>query len=305
MSKDLIIGGASGYKYDDVKYWINSIQRSGFDGDIVLLVTNISAIELEKISQKNIKILAYGPKDENGNYSSNSQMPPHVERFFHIWNYLNETVDQYDTVIATDVRDVVFQLNPQTFLHSMLTTPRFIGEKEYDLLAAGEGLKYKDEPWGNQNYYQAFGPYFHNMMKEKQINNVGIIAGKHEIVRDLVLLLLQLSINRPIPIVDQAVYNFLLYTDILKSKTIFTSNDSDWAVNMGTTLEAITSGSGDIGQKNDPTSILLYQTKYLCNQPFIEPNGTVCNSKKLPFRIVHQYDRIAGLAEKIRIMYDD
>jgi hypothetical protein len=297
MAKDLIIGGASGYKYDDIKYWINSIQRSGFDGDIMLVTTNITVEELGKVAEKGVKILAYGQKDEEGNYTSNSQMPPHVERFFHIWNVLNEVDEKYDFVIATDVRDVVFQMNPQTFLHMEDGTP--------DLVAAGEGLKYKDEPWGNGNYFQAFGPFFHNQMKEKEINNVGVIAGTHEVVRDLMLMILQLSVNRPIPIVDQAVYNFLLNIGTFKDNTMFTSNDSGWAVNLGTTLGAIASGAGDIGQKNDPTSQLLYQTKYLCNQPTIDEDGIVSNSNGIPFRIVHQYDRVAGLADKIRAKYND
>ena len=296
MAKDLIIGGASGYKYDDVKYWINSIQKSGFDGDITLVATNITVEELNKIAEKGVNILAYGQKDEEGNYSSNSKMPPHVERFFHIWNVLNETKEDYDYVIATDVRDVVFQMNPQTFLHM---------DDTLDLVAAGEGLKYKDEPWGNNNYLQAFGPFFHNQMKDNEINNVGVIAGKHKTVRDLMLLLLQLSTNRPIPIVDQAVYNFLLNIETFKDNTMFTTNDSGWAVNLGTTLGAIASGSGDIGQKNDPTAQLLYQTKYLCNQPKIDDDGVVTTSLGIPFRIVHQYDRVAGLAEKVREKYDD
>lgn len=294
MAKDLIIGGASGYKYDDVKYWINSILRSGFEGDIVLAVTNVSIEELEKIAQKGVKILAYGQKDANGNYSSNSNMPPHVERFFHIWNFLNTTEEEYGYVITTDVRDVVFQSNPQEYLNSL--QPVFI--------AAGEGLKYKDEPWGNNNYLQAFGPFFYNQMKDNEINNVGVIAGMHDIVRDIMLLLLQLSVNRPIPIVDQAVYNFILDMGIFKKQVEFTSNDSGWACNLGTTLGAIASGSGDIGMRNDPTAQLLYQSKYLCNQPKID-DGIVTTSVGGLFCIVHQYDRVAGLADKIRAKYDD
>lgn len=298
MAKDLIIGGASGYKYDDIKYWINSIQRSGFDGDIMLVVSNITVDELTKVAEKGVKILAYGQKDENGNYSTNSKTPPHVERFFHIWNILNELTEKYDYVITTDVRDVVFQMNPQTFL-------RMGNEETPELVAAGEGLKYKDEPWGNNNYLQAFGPFFHNQIKENEIYNVGVIAGYHDVVRDLLLMLLQLSVNRPIPIVDQAVYNFLLNIDTFKEKTLFTGNDSGWACNLGTTLGAIASGAGDIGQKNDPTAQLLYQTKYLCSQPNIDDDGVVTTSNGIPFRIVHQYDRVAGLAEKIRAKYDD
>jgi hypothetical protein len=296
VAKDLIIGGAANYKYDDVKYWINSIKKSGFDGDIVLVVTNIALTELEKIAQKGVQILAYGQKDADGNYSSNSKMPPHVERFFHIWNFLNTTKEEYDFVITTDVRDVVFQRNPVNFLR---------GDTFTGFVAAGEGLAYEDEPWGNNNYLQAFGPFFHNIIKSKEIYNVGVMAGEMSLVRDMLLMILQLSVNRPIPIVDQAVYNFILSTDIFKNRTEFFGNDSGWTCNLGTTLAAIQSGSGDIGQRNDPTSQIMYQTKYLANQPIIKKDGTVYNSYDMPFYIVHQYDRVADLAEKIRIKYND
>lgn len=312
MAKDLIIGGASGYKYDDVKYWINSIIRSGFEGDIVLAVTNVSIEELEKIAQKGVKILAYGQKDANGNYSSNSNMPPHVERFFHIWNFLNTTDQNYRFVITTDVRDVVFQSDPTIWMQQHLREGR-------ELIAAGEGLKYSDEPWGNNNYMQAFGPFFHNLIKDKQIYNVGVIAGLHRNVRDLMLQLLQMSVNRPIPIVDQAVYNFLLNIPTIGNNAILYDNDAGWAVNLGTTLGAIASGSGDIGMRNDPTAQLLYQAKYLCEQPEFMEDGTVIAPRKFmymidpgtpeytkePYCIVHQYDRVAGLAEKIRVKYND
>lgn len=296
MAKDLIIGGASGYKYDDVKYWINSIIRSGFNGDIVLAVTNVSIDELEKIAEKGVKILAYGQKDADGNYTSNSQMPPHVERFFHIWNFLNTTNEEYEFVVTTDVRDVVFQKNPMDFLR---------GDTFTGFVAAGEGLAYKDEPWGNNNYLQAFGPFFHNQIKDTEIYNVGVMAGTHDLVRDILLMILQLSINRPIPIVDQAVYNFILNTGIFKNHTEPFGNNSGWACNLGTTLAAIASGAGDIGMRNDPTAQLLYQTKYLADQPIINEDGTVYNSYDMPFYIVHQYDRVAGLADKIRVKYND
>ena len=32
MKKDLIIGGASGYTWDQLKFWVNSIKKSGFTG---------------------------------------------------------------------------------------------------------------------------------------------------------------------------------------------------------------------------------------------------------------------------------
>jgi hypothetical protein len=40
MKKDLIIGGASNYTWDQLKFWVNSIKKTGFDGDIVIVGTS-------------------------------------------------------------------------------------------------------------------------------------------------------------------------------------------------------------------------------------------------------------------------
>lgn len=294
VNKDLLIGGISNYTYDIVKYWINSAKKSGFEGDIVLTATNIKAEDIKKISAAGVIVAPYGHEDAEGNYTNHSQMPPHVDRFLAIWNFLRTRNEEYRYVITTDVRDVVFQKNPSEFLDDDCA----------DLIVAGEGLRYKDEPWGNNNYLQAFGPFFHEMIKEKEIYNVGVIAGRHHAIQDLILMILQLSINRPINIVDQAVFNFLLNTKLVNDHVEPFGNDSAWTINLGTTLAAIQSGAGDIGQKNDPTAQINYQMKYLCDQPTIK-DGMVHNSRGLRFHIVHQYDRVAELVDKIREKYDE
>lgn len=297
-SKDLLIGGISNYTYDIVKYWINSAKKSGFDGHIVLTATNIKAEDIKKISAAGVIIAPYGHEDAEGNYTNHSQMPPHVDRFLAIWNFIRTCDIDYRYVITTDVRDVVFQKNPSEFLTNSL-------ELDYqNLVVSGEGLAYKDEPWGNNNYIQAFGPFFHEIIKNKQIYNVGVIAGKKEIMIDLLVTLLQLSINRPINVVDQAVFNFILDLKSYKRRTLFMSNDGEWNINLGTTLAAIQSGAGDIGQRNDPTAQITYQMKYLCNQPTIK-DGIVYNSFGAKTYIVHQYDRVAGLVDEIRKKYED
>jgi hypothetical protein len=54
MGKDLIIGGASGYTWDQLKYWVNSIQLSGFAGDVVLVATNITKETIDKLTSKGV-----------------------------------------------------------------------------------------------------------------------------------------------------------------------------------------------------------------------------------------------------------
>ena len=112
-----------------------------------------------------------------------------------------------------------------------------------------------------------------------------------------------LSINRPIPIVDQAVYNFIINQSPFKEDTLFTNNTDSWAIQLGTTIGAVQSGKGDLGMmfKNDSSK---YQRIYEDNQPIVE-NGIVKTVDGQPYVIVHQYDRVNGLKEEIEKIYGD
>jgi hypothetical protein len=67
---------------------------------------------------------------------------------------------EYDYVVTTDVKDVYFQAYLFKFLNSR------------KLVVASEALKYKDEPLGNENLMQAYGPYVYEHFKDNEIFNV-------------------------------------------------------------------------------------------------------------------------------------
>jgi len=298
MVKDLIIGNATGYGWDDLKYWVNSIRKSGFSGDVVLTGTNMNKDTIDKLTENGVELALYGKKLENGNVIAEDTNAPHVARFFYMWNALNKTQEQYRYVITTDTRDVIFQSNPSIWLEENIYM--------YSMVASSEGMRYKNEPWGNQNLLETFGPFFHDLLKDKFIFNVGVVAGEAMTVKGLMLLLFQMSINRPIHIVDQAVYNFLINTPPFYTDTFFVNNSDGWAVQLGTSLEAVKAGKGDLGLNfgSDPTKQMMYQMNYEDNQPIFE-DGVVMNNEKKPFVVVHQYDRIPHLNGKIQEIYGD
>ena len=188
---------------------------------------------------------------------------------------------------------MVLQGNPSIWLEENMIGPL--------LVASSEGMKYKNEPWGNQNLLESFGPYFHNIYKEATIYNVGTIAGEIETVKGLLSFIFHLSVNRPIPIVDQAVYNFIINQPPFIHDTIFTNNSDAWAIQLGTTLGAVQSGKGDLGMMfmNDPSK---YENIYEDEQPIVE-DGIVKTPEGNPYCIVHQYDRVNGLKEQIERIY--
>jgi len=291
LAKDIIIGGASNYSWEHLKYWVNSIAKSGFTGDVILIATNITKETIDKLSERGVKVSLYGKRQEDGSFKADSKGAPHVERFFYIWNTLNQlNKNEYRYVITTDTRDVVFGKNPSDWLRANL--------KHKMLVCSSEGLKYEDEPWGNQNLLETFGPFFHNILKGNIIYNVGTIAGEFDYVKDLLLMIFQMSINRPIPIVDQAVFNFLIQQEPYKDVIHKATNKDRWAVQLGTSLAAVKSGHGDIGKicQQNPTELISYQMKYTDDQPDVD---------NLDFTIIHQYDRVNGLKDKIEKLYGD
>jgi len=89
--KDLIIGGAANYSWSELKYWVNSIKRCGFTGDIVIVATNITTETLEKLQSVGVTAFVYGEKDTTGTYRSTDQTAPHVQRFIYLWKFFRCT----------------------------------------------------------------------------------------------------------------------------------------------------------------------------------------------------------------------
>lgn len=278
--KDLIIGAYTGYNWDQLKFWCNSINMSGFTGKKMIIAYDVhDAPTLTKLIEIGFTVLT-PPEQHKG-------IPIHVDRFFWIWMALaNLSADPPEYIITTDVRDVVFQSNPATWLR---IHPEW--QNRDRLVVASESLKYKDEPWGNQNIRQCFGDGFGDHYANRTIYNVGSFAGSFEVVRDLALMIFQMAINRPIPIVDQAVFNFLLYQQPYKSFTQFDAIDDGWAATLGTTM--------------DPRKIKDFEPHWLDSPPAADEDGVVYNGIGTNIRtcLVHQYDRVPGLKEQVEAKY--
>lgn len=301
MAKDLIIGAASGYDWNDIKYWVNSIRKSKYKDDIAIVSTNMKKSTIDKLTSEGILLALYGKRDDAGNIVPHGSSVDHVDRFFYIWDFLNTTKEEYRFVITTDTRDVIFQGNPSAWLEDNMVM--------HSLVASSEGMSYESEPWNNMNLLNTFGPFFHNALKKEKINNVGVIAGDFSYVKGLMLMIFQMSVNRPIKIVDQATFNFIINQTPYLEDTFFTTNVNAWAVQLGTTIGAVKAGSGDIGlqYKNNPEYLEKYLKDYDDIQPYVDNNdGSVLMAKDgEPFVIVHQWDRIPLLKSLVDKKYGD
>ena len=215
--------------------------------------------------------------------------PIHVARFLTLYDYLKDHWEEYEYVITTDVRDVYFQTNPVDWLKKNVVNT-FRGKT---LVAGSESIRYKDESWGDQNLMETYGPYVYELFKDNIIYNVGTLGGTAEHMKDLMFNIYTNAINRPIAIVDQAVFNVLIQTQPYKDSIIFADQKDGWACQAGTTV--------------DPSKIERFRPFLTEAEPIFE-DGIVKTSLGEPFCIVHQYDRVPEwkkfIQEKYK-QYDD
>jgi hypothetical protein len=278
--KDLIVGCATNYDWSKLKYWVNSINSSGFEGDKVLILMNCDKDTVQKVTDAGFSIIAFN-QDKDGNLTYQSQLMVHVERFIHIYKLLKD--NDYRYVITTDVKDVIFQKNPSKWLEEKLSDNE-------DLVFASESIKYKDEPWGRENLTQCYGQGIYEDFKNNTIFNVGVLAGRGYAMRDLVLQLFLNCLNRPIPIVDQAVFNVMVSRHPYIKSSLYTNSESGWACQLGTTA--------------DPSKIDSFRPFLLEPSPKLEGDKVV-TSEGIEYTIVHQYDRVPEWRKVIEAKYDD
>jgi hypothetical protein len=262
--KNLIIGGFTNYGISQLKPWVLSAKEVAGDNDVVLVYGNTSKETIDWLNEQEV-ILVPMMQVQN--------IPIHVMRFLSIYAYLRSHFKNYQYVVTTDVKDVYFQTDPFKDI---------VGHK---LVIASEGLKYKDEAWGNDNLFQTYGSFVYEEFKNNEIFNVGTFGGESEYVKDMVFHIFTNSVNRPIPIVDQAVFNVLINTQPFKD---IVHKTNKWAAELGTIM--------------DPSKIEQFRPNLLIVEPFFE-NGLLKDYTNKVFPIVHQYDRVPELKKFIQEKY--
>ena len=262
MEKNLIIGGVQNYGINELKPWVLSIEENIPDAHRVICYRNISEETQKWLANKGFELVEM----------PDLQIPVHVLRFLSIYEYLRQNHEKYRYVLTTDVKDVYFQKDPFDFLEK-----NNIGRSTNKIVCGSECLKYKDEWWGNENLMQTYGSYVHSLFKDETIYNVGVLAGTAEYIKDLVFNIFTNGVNRPIQIVDQAVFNVLINTQPYKDVVKKASMSQAFACQAGTVA--------------DPSKIGDFRPNLLEEEP-VWNDGVVETFDGRPFYIVHQYDRV-------------
>lgn len=270
MKKDLIIGAFSGYNYNQLKPWVESIDDVGITAEKCMIAGQTDPDTLNKLEKKGFIIKRMPPT---------TNLPPHIARWIVVYDFLLEHSDKYDNVIMTDLKDVYFQTDPFKWLNENL------GDKK--IVAGAECINYKDEPWNNQNLMDTFGPYIYEKFKNFQVFNVGVLGGKIEYLRDLFLHNYLLALRIP-GALDQGTFNLLMHTYPYKDIVLYAEQKDGWACQAGVVA--------------DPLKIDSFRPKLLEAEPFYKDNIVYTSTGK-PFAIVHQYDRVPEWKKHISEKY--
>ena len=268
MKKDVVVGCITNYNFEQIKPWVNSLDRSGFTGDKIMICYNVAIEVANELVSRGYKVFAFEQTDTHLAYTK-SNFNIVVERFLHMWMFLRG--QDYRYIVTTDVRDVIFQYNPIVWLEKNL--------KDKKINAASESILYRDETWGTNNLMKSYGPDLHRAFNDNLIVNAGVMAGDFETMLDLFLNIYVMSNGASSPHIpggggpDQAAYNILLSLKTYADVTNVAESEDGWAAQLGTTGPQTTCGP------------LVEEKPQLID-------GLVCTSEGSPFAIVHQYDRV-------------
>jgi hypothetical protein len=258
--KDLVISAIANYLPEKIKIYVESLNDSGFIGDKIMICYNIPNETIEYLSSRGWECLG-----------AELQGHPHMKRLIDMWYFLDTTDRQWNHIITTDVRDIFWQSNPSDWLDTNLKT---------EIIVASECIKNEDEPWAHKNIHEGYGPVFWESIKSNTIANVGVIAGKHKSVKDLLMLnwlVSQAGDTRHFT--DQSALNLIVNNTLLKDKIEI---NSDFAMQVDT----------------------LKSDKRFEKQNLTIKEGLVINTKdETPYVLVHQYDRIEQLNNLIENKY--
>jgi hypothetical protein len=269
---DIIIGAITGYSFDKIEPWVNSLDRSGFTGTKAMLCYNIHKSVAKELNDRGYKIFAMGETPDTLVYDKKN-FNVVVERFFHLWYILRNFRSQYRYLITTDVKDVIFQNNPSVWLENNIKTSK--------INASSESIRFIDEEWGNHNLYASYGPEIYATHRDNVIVNAGVMSGDFDTMVDLFLNIYTWCNAAPAHSIpggggpDQAAYNILLNMKTYKDITNVAASEDGWAAQLGTTGPQIEKYHSKLVE---PTPILI--------------DDNICTSSGKPFTIVHQYDRV-------------
>lgn len=261
---DAVLGCIMKYKPQDIKPWVNSLNRCGFTGKKIMVVYELPQETAEYLIKEGFEV-----------YQTRQEYHLFLQRFRDYHLILSDRTD-IDRVIHTDVKDVIFQSNPSEWMDKYKIKP---------LLACSEAIVMGDDDWAQKCAGTSFPMEWEMWLKKEESYCAGTILGDREYAKDLFLNIFRWALTgaNPQEAADQPAYNCLIKQKQYKDCIQFVKQEEGLAVQLGTTLI-----------KKD-----FFGNRLLEPTPIIKGDFTITNQKGDPFCIVHQYDRNPQIKDNI------
>jgi hypothetical protein len=199
--KNLIMGYWSRLPFKALEKFIASLRNTGFRGDVCIFVENVTQETIADLQAHDVIV-------EHAALSGRSYMTALSSRFFNYLDFLARRGDEYDNVMLTDLRDVVFQSDP------------FATPLPADIVFARERCLVGDPTPTRGWITDAYGAAVAHNMRDCSVSCAGTTFGTtFGILRYLLAMTRELS-SRSAPIeggVDQGVHNYIVHMRPLRN----------------------------------------------------------------------------------------
>jgi len=274
MSKNVIVGAITNYETKDIEPWVESVIRNVPNAEVYMICKDIGQKTQNYLSEKGVNVTSVPSKIPGGNIC--------VERFNFYKILVKLQLNPEDIVLATDVKDVVFQDDPFPRIRNAFN------QSGTSILLTSEGITYENELWGKQNMALSFGNAVLNEMLPIIIHNAGVFGGiakEFSILSDMIY---RYSLSTGKMYVeggggpDQAALNVLVNNPFIQPYCV---SSSTIACQCGTV--------------NNPA----YTDKITQLGGALKDDGYVYHPNGTKFPVVHQYDRIPEWNKVIKEKY--
>ncbi len=261
--RNLVVGTATNYGKREIAPFVTSLRRTGFNGDIILFVTEVDPPAKQFLAEQRVRLERW-----DGMF-----LPFDVQlgRFVTYYNFLarlslETSHHSYDWIFLTDVRDVFFQQDP------------FSPEPETDVLVF---LEDESKCLGSCNFNSAwirsaFGEPMLAKMAAQRISCSGTVLGSWHGILEYLLIMQILTTHtareaRFLKGVDQGIHNVVVHEKLLRSCS---------AVPNGERVLTL----GYVPEKDVQ----------------ITSNGKIADRKGRISQVIHQFDRHPKLVELVQ-----
>jgi hypothetical protein len=256
----LILGLAAGYHYGDIRPFLVSLERAEYQGELILFVSKTTR-NLDLIGKHNVTII------QLERAAGLEEIPYNALRYFLYLDYLKSARRDFKRILISDVRDVIFQLNPFDFswpkgINCALEDKRMtIGKCPY-----------------NSHWVRTYlGKKALAEIAENQISCSGTTIADHAsmliYLETLTARLTPYTPEKHMAGYDQGLHNYLVHTSQFPNLTFH--DNSGPILTLGHTKE----------------------------NPKIDADGFILNTAGSRAHMVHQYDRKPDLHTNIREKY--